>query len=566
MKRSLLPVLCALCFAQRGPNSAVQPTSRSDRYIADTNTNNHKSYTHFASKLHADLMENYNKAVPPRSNRTNSYSQAGTDVELQIRFFKILSVTPSSGTLELKVWYRMMWQDERLAWDPADYNGITEVGFHAYSHHDMESSEIWLPDVQPYNAVSGLMHTLDAASAKVTPSGTVYWSRPGKLEVLCRFSGLASFPHDVLSCPIEIGGWALSGTHQGLISHREGCATWEKTEEVSRESYQEYVISRVECSLTFYKYTWITATEEIFPIINYRVFLTRVSGRYWTSFVLFPSILFVVLSFAVLFMSFEAGERLGYGVTLLLTTEVSKATISTLLPICGEELWVEYFIQVNTVFTALPLLESTIVLGIAYNSEQYLISPFYTECLYGLAGFFTRAGRRVWQCARGLPARVADSASERQRPSISTGREEGDGISAAAAVLRSRLPKFTHTGTSANFYAHLTQLTGQRWPSAGGAEGGGGGVIASVVDTVCGDNDGHDDDTPVGWEAHTMVKALPKQGTADMVTELVHSPRPTIDESPDAQLPQAQVLTLTQTLIQTRISSCTASAAPDDLT
>ena len=56
--------------------------------------------------LHADLLADYNLAVPPRSNRTVSYSKAGTDVSLQIRFYKVQHVAPTRGEMELKVWWR----------------------------------------------------------------------------------------------------------------------------------------------------------------------------------------------------------------------------------------------------------------------------------------------------------------------------------------------------------------------------------------------------------------------------------------------------------------------------
>ena len=49
-------------------------------------------YTKFATKLADDLIgpnSNYNKVIPPESVRDNNYSRAGTDVSLQLRFFKV---------------------------------------------------------------------------------------------------------------------------------------------------------------------------------------------------------------------------------------------------------------------------------------------------------------------------------------------------------------------------------------------------------------------------------------------------------------------------------------------
>ena len=86
-------------------------------------------YTTAGSALRAHLLRDYDPVVPPRSTRTGSYAQysgAGTDVELQVRFFKLDAVHASDGHIRLKVWFRMQWYDERLQWDAASWN-VTEV-------------------------------------------------------------------------------------------------------------------------------------------------------------------------------------------------------------------------------------------------------------------------------------------------------------------------------------------------------------------------------------------------------------------------------------------------------
>ena len=56
-----------------------------------------------------------------------------------------------------------------------------------------------------------------------------------------------------------------------------------------------------------------------------------------------PSAALTALSFTVFFMSFQVGERLGVGVTLVLMIEVAKVTMSSMIPVCGELLWLEIF-------------------------------------------------------------------------------------------------------------------------------------------------------------------------------------------------------------------------------
>ena len=97
-----------------------------------------RSYTAWASKLRADLLEDYDQVVPPRSDArsaggdgwfTDEFSAAGTVVGLQIRFFKVESVKASEGAMRLKVWVRCKWQDSRLAWNASEYGGITWLPF-----------------------------------------------------------------------------------------------------------------------------------------------------------------------------------------------------------------------------------------------------------------------------------------------------------------------------------------------------------------------------------------------------------------------------------------------------
>ena len=71
--------------------------------------------------------------------------------------------------------------------------------------------------------------------------------------------------------------------------------------------------------------------------------------------------------------SYKVGERLGFGVTLVLTTEVAKGALTAVMPVCGELLWVQLFYLLNLFFTSISLLESCLVLGLAYNTRPTLL-------------------------------------------------------------------------------------------------------------------------------------------------------------------------------------------------
>ena len=378
----VLPMALVLVVAPHlvvASSIAMQPSLSKDNSTAPGvyYGNRAKHYVDHATRLHEALLQGYNKAVAPYSNRSSIFSKAGTDVYSSLRFFKVVEVAPSTGKMSIRVWWRMSWSDLRLSWDPADYGNITEIRFHASSITDPETTDIWLPDFMPYNAAGVVNDMFDPALALVSSAGNVFWSRPGTLDLLCRYSGLVMFPYDRLSCPLQIGGWMASGTTQGLLPGRLGgssnCVsiTTSEDEEVSQSSYSEYIIDRVECDQQTLVYQDSFGTDE-WPVLRYRIHFSRQSV-YYSFFALLPSVALTILSFSVFFMSFQVGERLGVGVTLVLMIEVAKVSMSTMIPVCGELLWLEIFFLVNFIFTFASLLESVVVLSFAFHDSDVVL-------------------------------------------------------------------------------------------------------------------------------------------------------------------------------------------------
>ena len=162
-----------------------------------------------AQNIRAALLANYDPMVPPASDRAatgTQYSATGTDVAMQVRFFKVLAVRASEGIMQMKVWVRLQWRDDRLKWTPSSYGGLTTVRFKGQHADSMVESEIWVPDIQPYNSATGMFRSLDPSTIKVSSDGDCFYSRPGSLDVSCKFSGLVAFPRDNLTCAIEFGG------------------------------------------------------------------------------------------------------------------------------------------------------------------------------------------------------------------------------------------------------------------------------------------------------------------------------------------------------------------------
>ena len=81
----------------------------------------------------------YNQSV---GNRT------GVPIETNINFHRVFSVDIVNSVMDLVVWFRMVWVDPRLTWDPAEYGGLNKTWFWLGGS---ETSEIWTPDIELWN-------------------------------------------------------------------------------------------------------------------------------------------------------------------------------------------------------------------------------------------------------------------------------------------------------------------------------------------------------------------------------------------------------------------------------
>ena len=181
-----------------------------------------EDYTEYATAIEAAVLSGYQKNQPHKSTRSSNFtrdgligeyygSEAGTDVRLEVRFFKIDEVNIAKGIMRLNVWFRLSWTDERLAWQPSDHGGVSFINL---ASPESEEIDIWVPDIKIYNGRDDVTHTLSRSGANINSYVVVYWSRPGALDVLCKFSGLVAFPYDKLRCTFELGGWVWSGSYQ----------------------------------------------------------------------------------------------------------------------------------------------------------------------------------------------------------------------------------------------------------------------------------------------------------------------------------------------------------------
>ena len=159
-------------------------------------------YSSYAAGIQNELAAKPIGQIPKGDRSSGPYGHltaTGTDVTVQVRFYKVFSVSEATGIMSLKVWLRLNWKDQRLAWNESLHGNVGNIKMNAGNPTD-PSSGIWTPDLTLYNnAGADFRSSLEPQLADVYSDGTVYWSRPGTIMGMCKFTGLVNFPSGTAS-------------------------------------------------------------------------------------------------------------------------------------------------------------------------------------------------------------------------------------------------------------------------------------------------------------------------------------------------------------------------------
>lgn len=215
------------------------------------------------------------------------------------------------------------------------------------------------------NAEEGIAQSLSSTAASVQPDGSVFWSRPGLLKVLCKLSGLRSFPLDTLNCTLEFSAWTLGGWAQDLKPREKGSVVLHEGH-TGGSTFQEYEVLDATSELVVKYYA--SSGSQPFPAVLFHVSFKRATTTYFMKFV-WPQLLLIVISWITYFMHPSVGERLGFGVTLLLAVIASDLATSEYMPICREILLTQVLSWMALFFACVALVESGVVLFFFHLAE-----------------------------------------------------------------------------------------------------------------------------------------------------------------------------------------------------
>uniref|UniRef100_A0A1I8H1L7 Neur_chan_LBD domain-containing protein n=1 Tax=Macrostomum lignano TaxID=282301 RepID=A0A1I8H1L7_9PLAT len=199
--------------------------------------------------------------------------------------------------LTTNVWLEQEWQDERLHWDPSDYNGLQVLR--------VPCQKIWLPDIVLYNSADDFTTGYMQSKAMVDSSGTVFWPPPAKLRSTCKID-ITYFPFDDQVCTMKFGSWTYD---DGSYKNRS----------LGGSEFQTvYPISPVP-----------------YPDIKFHIVIQR-RTLYYLFNIIFPCLWLTVLSLLGFWLPPDSGEKITLGITVLLAFSVFMLLIAENMPATSE--------------------------------------------------------------------------------------------------------------------------------------------------------------------------------------------------------------------------------------
>ncbi|XP_068718638.1 neuronal acetylcholine receptor subunit alpha-7-like isoform X1 [Montipora capricornis] len=295
---------------------------------------------YYASRVEERLMNtilnDYNKRARPVQKETDV-----VNILLDIVLKQVMKVDEKEEVIATNVWVRQYWTDSRLSWNKTEYDGISQV--------ILNPDKAWLPDVILLNSAERMTDERGAAARLVVShNGNVSWLNPMLFTSSCEID-ITYFPLDDQTCHLKFASWSYSS--EFLDVHP-------KSDTAVLSTYVEngeWILLGVKSKRNVLTYD---CCEGTYPDVTYHLELRRRTLFYIMNFIL-PCVLIAVLTLLVFLLPPESGERMSFGVTVLLSFTILLLMLMAKLPATSK------VIPLIAIYYACTIIEVSAAMGMA---------------------------------------------------------------------------------------------------------------------------------------------------------------------------------------------------------
>lgn len=152
----------------------------------------------FEYQLFEDLQCNYDQDLPPKTNDSEP-------IVVDVKFFpKIAKFSDDEEVFNIYTWVVLIWNDQRLSWDPKKYDNITKTEIMSY--------KIWTPGLRLFNTADNTDYDFLYTLCRVRYTGKVVCYPKLLYQTFCS-TDLQNWPYDTQSCTFHFGEWGRTATH-----------------------------------------------------------------------------------------------------------------------------------------------------------------------------------------------------------------------------------------------------------------------------------------------------------------------------------------------------------------
>uniref|UniRef100_A0A671RY13 5-hydroxytryptamine receptor 3B-like n=1 Tax=Sinocyclocheilus anshuiensis TaxID=1608454 RepID=A0A671RY13_9TELE len=294
------------------------------------------------------LLRKYNCGVRPVQNWTKP-----TTIYIDLIIKSVLDVDGQTQKVTTSIWYRQIWNDEFLVWDPEEFDGITEIS--------LSSDAIWVPDVI-------ISEFVDVGKSPVIPyvyvncSGTVKNYKPIQVVSACHLE-IYAFPFDKQNCTLTFRSWLHSVNEVDL-------ALWRPAEEIANDTREFMNDGEWELLSVPSHYWTLNLEDRDYAQIQFNVLIRRRPLLYVVS-LLIPSIFFMVVDVTSFYLPPNSGTRITFKTSILLGFTVIRVNLMDEIPATAIKTpLIAVFFAVCMALLVLSLAMSIFVVKLLHYSEK----------------------------------------------------------------------------------------------------------------------------------------------------------------------------------------------------
>ncbi|XP_077402842.1 5-hydroxytryptamine receptor 3B [Vanacampus margaritifer] len=318
------------------------------------------------NQLTRTLLRKYDCGVRPVHNWTSA-----TTVFVDFILQSVLDVDSKTQSITTSIWYRQIWTDEFLVWDPDEFDGINEIS--------LSSDAIWIPDII-VNELVNEGRSPPIPYVYVNSSGCVKNYRPMQVVLACSLE-MYAFPFDKQNCSLTFRSWLHSVKEIDL-------ALWRSAEAIANDQKEFMNDGEWELLSIPSRYWRLQQDHADYAHVCFHVLIRRRPLLYVVG-LLIPSIFLMLVDVMSFYLPASSGTRIGFKISTLLGYTLFRVNLMDELPATAVTTpLIGVFFAVCMALLMLSLIKSILVVKLLHHSEKEVREMSVSACLldkYGLA-------------------------------------------------------------------------------------------------------------------------------------------------------------------------------------